>query len=49
MFPDSEKNSGFEKFKDFAKKVVSVPKTEIDQREAEYQKARKQKKKRGTL
>jgi hypothetical protein len=35
----------FEKFKDFTQKVVSVPKAEIDRREAEYQKAQKQKKK----
>lgn len=27
----------FEKFQQFAKKVLSVPKSEIDRREAEYQ------------
>lgn len=30
----------FEKFQTFAKKVLSVPKSEIDRREAEYQKKR---------
>lgn len=34
-------NEAFEAFRDFAKRVVSVPKTEIDRREAAYQKARK--------
>jgi len=28
----------FEKFQQFAKKVLSVPKKEIDRREAQYQK-----------
>ena len=31
----------FEKFREFTRKVVSVPKAEIDRREAEYQKSRK--------
>jgi hypothetical protein len=35
----------FEKFREFTRKVVSVPKTEIDKREAEYQKMRKEKRK----
>lgn len=35
----------FEKFRDFAKQVISVPKAEIDRREAEYQKQRAEKKK----
>lgn len=34
----------FEKFQQFAKQVLSVPKKEIDRREAEYQKARAVKK-----
>lgn len=34
----------FEKFQAFAKKVLSVPKKEIDQREAEYQTRRAVKK-----
>jgi hypothetical protein len=36
----------FEKFRAFTQKIVSVPKAEIDRREAEYQKSRKNKKKR---
>ena len=37
----------FEKFKQFAKQIVSVPKSEIDRREQEYKKGRaKLKKKR---
>ena len=31
----------FEKFKDFASKVMAVPKGEIDRREDEYKKSRK--------
>jgi hypothetical protein len=38
--------SAFERFRQFAKTVVSVPKAEIDRREAEYQKARKKQKRR---
>jgi hypothetical protein len=37
--PDS-KQSEFEKFKNFTKKIVSVPKSEIDRRETEYKKSR---------
>lgn len=33
----------FEKFQQFAKQVLSVPKKEIDRREVEYKKARQQK------
>jgi hypothetical protein len=36
-------SSEFEKFKDFAKKVISVPKKEIEKRDAEYKKSRKEK------
>jgi len=39
----------FEKFRQFAKKIVSVPKSEIDRREQEYKKARKNKAKRRDL
>jgi len=46
---NSTKESPFEKFREFTKKVVSVPKTEIDRREAEYQKSRKNKRKRRKL
>jgi hypothetical protein len=30
----------FDKFKQFTQKIISVPKTEIDRREAEYKKNR---------
>lgn len=33
----------FERFRDFVKQVVSVPKEEIDKREAEYQQQKKAK------
>jgi hypothetical protein len=36
----------FNKFKDFAKKVISVPKSEIDRREKEYKKSRRAAKRR---
>jgi len=35
----------FEKFRQFAKQIVSVPKSEIDRRKAEYKKQRAAKKK----
>ncbi len=35
----------FEKFRQFTKKIVSVPKAEIDRREQAYKKARKEKRK----
>nr|AUN36129.1 hypothetical protein [uncultured bacterium] len=41
--PPSEEYSNFEKL---AKQLISVPKSEIDKREAEYQRARKAGKKR---
>jgi hypothetical protein len=37
-----ENKTPFEKFREFTRKVVSVPKAEIDRREKEYKKARKQ-------
>jgi hypothetical protein len=37
--PESE--TPFEKFRQFTKKIVSVPKSEIDRREKQYQKTRK--------
>lgn len=37
----------FEKFLAFTKKVVAVPKAEIDRREAEYQRARKLRREKG--
>jgi len=41
-----ENESEYERFERFAKQIISVPKSEIDKREAEYQKARKAAKKR---
>jgi hypothetical protein len=41
--------SEFEKFRQFTKKIVDVPKSEIDRREAAYKKARKNKSKRRSL
>ncbi len=38
--------SEFERFRRFTQQVVSVPKAEIDRREKEYKKARKQAKRR---
>jgi hypothetical protein len=34
----------FERFWDFARRIVAVPKAEIDQQEAEYQRQRKKRK-----
>jgi hypothetical protein len=39
----NKKETPFEKFRTFTQKIVSVPKAEIDRREAEYQKTRKNK------
>jgi hypothetical protein len=36
----------FEKFREFTKKIVAVPKAEIDRREMEYKKQRQKKKNR---
>ena len=44
-----KRETEFEKFKNFTKQIISVPKDEIDRREAEYQKTRKAKKKRRKL
>ena len=40
------KSDEYSRFEEFAKQIISVPKLEIDKREAEYQKARKAAKKR---
>jgi hypothetical protein len=45
--PDKPEPSQSEKFRAFAKQVISVPKAEIDRREAAYQKERAAKKKIG--
>jgi hypothetical protein len=44
-----ETETPFEKFRQFTKKIVSVPKSEIDRRERAYKKARKNKAKRHSL
>jgi hypothetical protein len=49
METKTEYKTPFEKFRQFTQKIVSVPKSEIDRREAEYKKARKAKKKRRKL
>jgi hypothetical protein len=45
MTPQPEQKAGtpFEKFRQFAKQIVAVPKAEIDRREKAYKKARKHK------
>jgi len=40
------KETEFERFRRFSSKIVSVPKTEIDRREKEYQRTRKKMRKR---
>ena len=45
----SKDQTPFDKFRAFTQKVVSVPKAVIDQREAEYQRTRKNKKKQRSL
>lgn len=41
--------SEFEKFEDFARKVVAVPKNEVDEQEKKYQAERKKTKKKPTV
>jgi len=43
--PKNKAGEEFNKFREFAQKIVSVPKSEIDRREAEYQKGKKEKRK----
>jgi hypothetical protein len=43
--PGTPQPTPFEKFHGALRKIVSVPKAEIDRREKEYKKARKQKRK----
>ena len=38
---EEKSGNSFARFEKFAKKILNVPKKEIDKREAEYQKARK--------
>jgi len=42
---DDKEQTPFDKFREFTKRVVSVPKAEIDRREKEYKAARKRKRK----
>jgi hypothetical protein len=44
--PSNDKSDEYLRFEEFARQIISVPKSEIDKREAEYQKARKAAKKR---
>jgi hypothetical protein len=37
----SKETTEFDRFRDFAKQVISVPKAEIDRRQAAYLKSRK--------
>lgn len=39
---EQQQPTPFEKFRNFTQRVVSVPKAEIDRREKEYQRIRKQ-------
>jgi len=45
---DTEDISPAEKFRRFAKKIISTPKSEIDRREKEYKKSRKKRAKRNS-
>ena len=44
----NKQETPFDKFREFARKVISVPKSEIDRREKEYKKARKKERRRAT-
>ena len=44
--PSNAKSDESSRFEEFARRIISVPKSEIDKREAEYKKARKAAKKR---
>jgi len=39
--PDEDERKPHDKFSDFASKIVTVPKSEIDERERQWQRARK--------
>ena len=43
--PESDSDNGRERFEQLGAKVFSVPKSEIDQREKEWQRARKKSRK----
>lgn len=40
----SEERTEFDRFKDFVKKIITVPKEEIDQKQAEYEHQKKMQK-----
>jgi hypothetical protein len=40
-----EELSPFERFREFARRIIAVPKSEIDKQEAEYQRQRQARKK----
>ncbi len=42
--PSSREPTPFEKFRELTKKVIAVPKSEVDKREAEWQRERAKKK-----
>lgn len=44
----SEQSEEYQRFEELAKRLIAVPKSEIDKREAEYQKHKKASKKRKT-
>jgi hypothetical protein len=46
-YEDKLETGNFKRFEKFVKKVINVPKKEIDKREAEYQRTKKTAKKRG--
>lgn len=41
----TDTGTDFDRFKDFVKKIISVPKKEIDQQEAKYQRQKPKRKK----
>ena len=43
--PPEDTRTPYQRFEDFARQVLTVPKEEIDKRQAEYDRKRKQKKK----
>jgi hypothetical protein len=46
--PKPEPSEEYQRFEKLAKQLISVPKSELDKREAEYQRAKKHGKKRKT-
>ena len=44
---EEKPGNSFKRFEQFVKKIINVPKKEIDEREAEYQRTKKTTKKRG--